>query len=131
MIPLPTARLLPLAGLTMALLFASGFAHADDTDRIAEAVEPPSPSGSPNSIYDSIWGSSLLYKADNGFLTELALQGRIHLQAAEGWSDRGEFGTRDRPGDVRWGDIEVRRFRVGFKSKLMFARSKPVASARS
>ncbi|MCB1275465.1 porin [Prosthecobacter sp.] len=111
------SALLSVAGLALSLLFTSGAVKADDVNRPAEVVEPSVTD--PTSVYDKIWDSAVLYKADSGFLTELALQGRLHLQDAQGWSDQGDFGTRDRPQSVRWGDFEVRRFRVGFKSKLM------------
>ena len=50
-------------------------------------------------------------------LQEFALQGRMHLQYATGDSDQGDFSTGDRPDEVTWGDIEVRRWRLGIKSK--------------
>lgn len=70
------------------------------------------------SIYDKIWGLAKLYKnKDNPVLQEFALQGRLHLQWATGDSDQGGYGSEDRPDEVLWGDIEVRRWRLGFKSK--------------
>jgi phosphate-selective porin OprO and OprP len=61
----------------------------------------------------------VLYDAKSGFLTRFQLYGILQLQDAQGWSDRGNFGSRDRPQDSRWGDLEVRRMRLGFKSKWL------------
>ncbi len=66
------------------------------------------------SIYDKIWGAATLYKNDeNPILQEFALQGRLQLQYADGDG----YSSGDRPDEVLWGDMEVRRFRLGFKSK--------------
>lgn len=73
---------------------------------------------SAESIYDKIWGLAKIYKNDeNPVLQEFALQGRLHLQWATGNSDQGDYGSEDRPDEVLWGDVEVRRWRLGFKSK--------------
>lgn len=86
-----------------------------------KGVEPAvQPAGSEKSIYDKIWGLATLYKSDeNDFIQEFALQGRIQLQWADGDSDQGDFSSGDRPEETRWGDIEVRRWRLGFKSKIL------------
>ncbi len=66
------------------------------------------------SIYDKIWGAATLYKNDeNPILQEFALQGRLQLQYADGDG----YSSGDRPDELLWGDMEVRRFRLGFKSK--------------
>ena len=69
--------------------------------------------------YDRVWSHFTLYKSDdNDVLQEFSLQGRIQLQYAIGDADQGNYGSDDRPPEVRWGDdIEVRRWRLGFKSK--------------
>lgn len=69
--------------------------------------------------YDKLWSHFTLYKDDNNpVLQEFALQGRLQLQAAWGDSDQGDYGSHDRPDNVLWGsDTEVRRWRMGFKSK--------------
>jgi len=82
----------------------------------------PEPAGaeSPHlSAYDRIWSAFTLYKNDeNPVLQEFSLQGRLQLQYGFGDSDQGHYGSDDRPPEVRWGDdIEVRRWRLGFKSK--------------
>lgn len=70
------------------------------------------------SLYDRIWGAATLYSnPDNPVLQEFSLSGRLHLQWAAGNSDRGSYGSRDLPDDLRWGDIDVRRWRFGFDSQ--------------
>ncbi|QIF00585.1 porin [Roseimicrobium sp. ORNL1] len=72
------------------------------------------------SIYDKIWGLATLYKnEENPFIQEFSLQGRIQLQYAWGSSDQGDFDSGDRPDELTWGGIEVRRWRLGFKSKIL------------
>lgn len=108
-----TALLLLTAGLSTQL-------HAGETIQSSgKGVEAAvTTSESTESIYDKIWGLAKLYKNDNNpVLQEFSLQGRLHLQYATGDSDQGDYGTEDRPDEVLWGDIEVRRWRLGFKSK--------------
>lgn len=69
-------------------------------------------------IGDKIWGLASLYQNDqNPVLQEFALQGRLQLQYAAGDSNQGGFGSGDRAEETRWGDFDVRRWRLGFKSK--------------
>lgn len=103
-----------LAGL---FLFDLGLqaatAGAALTPQSAISIKPPP------SLYDQLWGLPVLYDAKSGILTRFQLYGILQLQDAQGWSDHGNFGSRDRPQDTRWGDIEVRRMRLGFKSKWL------------
>jgi phosphate-selective porin OprO and OprP len=80
------------------------------------------------SDFDKAWSAYTLYKdEDNAVLQEFSLQGRLQLQSFYGESDDGSFNTSDQKAandakelnnDGIWGnDIEVRRARVGFKSK--------------
>lgn len=62
------------------------------TGSLANAARAPA-TAKPASIFDQIWGSAVLYKAESGFLTSFAFQGLLHLQDDQGWSDRGDFGT--------------------------------------
>jgi phosphate-selective porin OprO/OprP len=73
----------------------------------------------PASIFDQMWGLPVLYDAKSGFLTHFQLYGILQIQDDQGWSDRGNFGSRNREKDNRWGDFEVRRMRLGFKSKWL------------
>ncbi len=107
-------RALLLAGLALYSLASAQSAAGSSAQATQSAA-----TAKPASIFDQIWGSAVLYKAESRFLTSFAFQGLLHLQDDQGWSDRGDFGTRDRPESVRWGDFEVRRMRLGFKSKLM------------
>lgn len=73
---------------------------------------------SEESIFDRLWDLPVLYKnKDNPVLQEFALQGRLQLQYGFGSSDAGSYDSSDRPDEVLWGGIEVRRWRLGFKSK--------------
>lgn len=103
--------------MVAAWLCLAGLAAPADTPAPAatNVVEPKKPA----SLFDQMWGSTVLYQADHGFLTRLSLSGILQVQDDQGWSDRGDFGTRDREDSTRWGDFEVRRFRAGFKSKLL------------
>lgn len=108
-----------LAGLALSGCLFSAAAQSAGASRAGAAPAAAVEKKKPATIYDQIWGSPVLYKADSGFLTSLALAGILQLQDDQGWSDHGEFGSRDRPQNTRWGDFEVRRLRLGFKSKLM------------
>ena len=84
----------------------------------APEIETVTSTDSDLSLYDRIWALPVLYKNDNNpVLQEFALQGRMHIQYATGDSDQGEFSTGDTPDARNWGDFEVRRWRLGFKSK--------------
>ncbi len=91
----------------------------------AEPVPTPGATGllvgklAEGSAYDQIWSIPTLYKNEgNPVLQELALVGQLQTQYAYGSDDSGNFGTKDRPDDLTWGDTEVRRFRLGMKGKL-------------
>lgn len=70
--------------------------------------------------FDELFKLPVLYKnPDNRFLREFSLAANVQWQWAEGDSDRGNFGTRDRPGALTWSDdIEVRRMELGFRAQL-------------
>jgi phosphate-selective porin OprO/OprP len=98
----------------------AGTAFAGSPTLTEAAAPEPAGSSSPHlSAYDRIWSAFTLYKNDdNPVLQEFSLQGRIQLQFAMGDADQGNYGSDDRPDEVLWGDdIEVRRWRLGFKSK--------------
>ncbi len=60
-----------------------------------------------------------LYRdAANPLLRELALVGQLQTQYARGSDDSGNFGTSDMPDASTWGNVEVRRFRIGLRAKL-------------
>jgi phosphate-selective porin OprO/OprP len=106
--------------LLMAGLFTT--AHAGEPMVMASGKNSKAPEAAvqpkEKSLCDKIWGLATLYKdKDNAVLQEFALQGRLHLQWADGSSDQGDYGSADRPDEVLWGDLEVRRWRLGFKSK--------------
>lgn len=110
---------LHLALLMAAISFLCSLASAQSVAGISANTAQAAVVAKPVSIFDQIWGSAVLYEADKGLLTRLQLYGILQIQDDQGWSDRGDFGSRDREQSTRWGDFEVRRMRLGFKSKLM------------
>ena len=71
------------------------------------------------SAYDRLWSIPLLYKNEaNPVLQELAFLGQLQTQYAYGSDDSGNFGSNDLGEEELWGDIEVRRFRLGLKARL-------------
>lgn len=102
----------------------SGFAFAGTT----AATNAPTTSGATGilvgklaegSEFDRIWSIPTLYKNDsNPLLQELAVIGQLQTQYGYGSDDSGQFGSNDLGEDVLWGDIEVRRFRLGLKARM-------------
>jgi phosphate-selective porin OprO/OprP len=104
--------LLLAAGCTIVTSFAGTLTDTTAPDLTAPA-EPAHLSG-----YDRLWSHATLYKDDNNpVLQEFSLQGRLQLQYAWGDSDQGAYYSGDRLDNALWDDIEVRRWRLGFKSK--------------
>ena len=69
---------------------------------------------------DRAWSAFTLYKnEDNPILQEFSLQGRLQLQFADGHeTGDGHFDSSQRNDEGNWGDdIDIRRARLGFKSK--------------
>lgn len=108
---------------TLLLLSAGMFSSLQAGETITasgKGIEAAVQTTDTRSIYDKIWGLATLYKDDsNPFIQEFALQGRLQLQFAAGSADEGSFDTGDRADETRWGDIDVRRWRLGFKSKIL------------
>jgi phosphate-selective porin OprO and OprP len=67
----------------------------------------------------SLWDLPKLYEnKDNPVLQEFSVNGRLQLQYSTGTSSAGSYGSEDRPDERVWDDaIEVRRWRIGFKSR--------------
>lgn len=53
----------------------------------------------------------------NSIIEEFSLTGEFQTQWAGGNSNQGSYGTRDFNPNSLWGDVEVRRWRLGFDSK--------------
>lgn len=77
--------------------------------------------------FEKAWSSAVLYKNDNNPILQLfQLTGRLQLQTIYGQAGYDSFNTSDFKGnagsandEIVWGnDIEVRRARLGFKSKF-------------
>jgi phosphate-selective porin OprO/OprP len=65
--------------------------------------------------FDEAWKLPVLYKNPTSHgLREFSLSANLQWQWADGDSDQGNFGTRDRPHEVAWGDVEIRRMELGF-----------------
>ncbi len=68
---------------------------------------------------DRLWSAPVLYQDKaNPVFQELSVVGQLQMQYAYGSDDSGNYGTADRPEEGNWGDIEVRRFRLGLKGRL-------------
>ena len=79
--------------------------------KTANAIAPPSAAVS---IYDRIWDTATLYRnTDNPVLQELALQGRLQLQYANGPG----FTSGDLPDSQTWGEVDARQWHLGLVSK--------------
>lgn len=69
--------------------------------------------------FDRLRSVPQLYQNEsNPLLQEIALQGQLQTQFAAGADGTETFGTGDRPEDCTWGDIEVRRFRLGMRARM-------------
>jgi phosphate-selective porin OprO/OprP len=108
----------------MAVVFA-GPAHAGVTTDPSPSPAPPAASGlllgklADGSAWDQALSVPVLYKnPDNRWIEEIALIGQLQTQYAYGSNDSGNFGSGDMPDDLTWGDVEVRRFRLGAKGRL-------------
>lgn len=111
--------------------FARSLATAGALLAVTSAAlgESPSPTGllfgvfPGESDYDKIWSAATLYKdASNPILQEFALQGRLHIQYADGHSSNGHFDIDDYKNSGKqesvWGDVfDVRRSYFGIRSK--------------
>ncbi len=107
---------LVLAASAGAFLSAAAFAGTVSDTTAPDLTAPAEPAHL--SAYDRLWSHFTLYKDDNNnVLQEFSLQGRLQLQYAWGDSDQGAYYSGDRPDTALWDDIEVRRWRLGFKSK--------------
>ncbi|MEO0018905.1 MAG: hypothetical protein RLZZ522_2188, partial [Verrucomicrobiota bacterium] len=118
--------------LSLALL-GSGAVHAHAGESPVQAEAPAAPSGATglltgntyigDTTYDKLWSLFTLYKNDNNpILQEFALQGRAQFQ----WAEVNDSGKHYDLDDLDSGangerylgdDIEIRRLRLGFKSK--------------
>jgi phosphate-selective porin OprO and OprP len=75
--------------------------------------------------YERLMSLPVLYKNEaHPRVQQLAVVGQLQTQYASGWDTSGNYGTADTPEDSAWGNIEVRRMRLGMKGlwfhKLFF-----------
>lgn len=71
-------------------------------------------------LYERARSGLVLYQnPSNPWVQSAALMTQLQLQYAYGSSRTGKFGTADMPEDLRWGNVEVRRYRVGMRGRLL------------
>lgn len=71
------------------------------------------------SAWDRALSVPTLYKnPGNPLIQEFAVIGQLQTQYAYGSDDSGNYGSNDFPDQSTWGDVEVRRFRLGLKGRL-------------
>lgn len=71
------------------------------------------------SPYERMMSVPVLYQNEaNPWVQQLAVVGQLQLQYAYGSDTSGKYGTADSPEASTWGNIEVRRFRLGMKGRL-------------
>lgn len=62
----------------------------------------------------------VLYEdASDPWVQSVAMMAQLQLQYAYGSSRQGKFGTADWPHDLTWGNVEVRRFRLGLRGRVL------------
>ncbi len=78
------------------------------------AAEPQGPAD----FWDSLWAAPVLHRdAESEVLQEAALIGQLQTQYAYSPGSEASCGSPDMAESLRWGDVEVRRFRLGLKAK--------------
>ena len=71
------------------------------------------------SAYEQLMSAPVLYQnKDNPWVQQLAIVGQLQTQYAYGSDANGKYGTAEMADASTWGDLEVRRFRLGMKGKL-------------
>ena len=99
--------------IVLAMIIASACWAAD--------IPASSSQMAPASTFDDLWSHAILYQnQDNPILQEFALQGRLHVQYAVGSTEQGNFTSGDlqKLGIETWGNADVRRWYMGFRSTL-------------
>ncbi|RPJ35570.1 MAG: hypothetical protein EHM17_01955 [Verrucomicrobiaceae bacterium] len=105
-----------LAGLGLAFIVS---AHAASTLAVPDASGILVGRLSGKTPYERLMSVPVLYQNEaNPWVQQLALVGQLQTQYAYGSDASGKFGTADFPEDCTWGNIEVRRFRLGMKGRL-------------
>lgn len=67
---------------------------------------------------DRIWAAPVLRRDPSGeILQEAAFIGQLQTQYAYGSEPAESYGTEDADESLSWGNVEVRRFRLGFRAK--------------
>ena len=114
--PVPPSRPVTAACLLLGLGLPCG-ATAAETPAATGILLGKVADGSP---CDQLWSLPLLYKnAANPWLEELAVQGHLQTHYASGSNAAGHFSTAQLPESSTWDDVEVRRFRVGLRARML------------
>ncbi|MDP3849924.1 MAG: porin [Luteolibacter sp.] len=72
-----------------------------------------------DSPHERLVSAPVLYQNDaNPWVQQVALVGQLQTQYAYGSDASGNYGTGDLREQYTWGDVEVRRFRLGLKGRL-------------
>jgi len=102
-------------------MFAPAWVHAvqPEVADLAEATGLLAGNIAGDTAWDRAWALPTLYQNPaNPLLQDLALTGQIQTQYACGSDSSGNYGTADLADTSTWGNVEVRRFRVGIKAKM-------------
>lgn len=76
--------------------------------------------GGGSSLFDRVWERARLYRDDgNPLIQEFSVAADFFLQWAYGSSNQGQYESGDLPEATRWGDTDVRVWRLGFRSQLL------------
>lgn len=70
-------------------------------------------------LYERARSGLVLYEnPSNPWVQSVSLMAQLQLQYAYGSSRTGKFGTADWPDNLTWGNLEVRRYRLGVRGRL-------------
>jgi phosphate-selective porin OprO and OprP len=112
-------------GLTFVAFFSIGLSMTHTASAMEPVVQPSNATGlltgevPTDDLWNNLWTLPTLYKNPaNPYVQDLALIGQIQTQYAYGSENDGSYGTADLPEAQRWGNIEVRRFRLGLRAKM-------------
>jgi len=61
---------------------------------------------------------TLYQNEENPYVKSVNLMAQLQLQYARGSANTGKFGSSDMPDEIRWGNFENRRYRLGLRAKF-------------
>lgn len=112
-----------LRSIAVLLCLAAGFAGSargeDYHTPVPEAARHFFDDASHASSWNHLLEAASLYKnEDNPVVQEFAIVGQLQTQYAYGSDASGSYGSGDFADTSTWGNVEVRRFRLGLKGRL-------------